>query len=201
METLQQTITAFIDAWGYWAVFWGMVLANANIPVPSEVVLGFAGYLVFAGQFDFALIVAVATAGGVAGSVVSYLVGYYSGPGFVRRYGRYVLLSEAKLRLAEQWFARYGIIVTFFGRLVPLIRAFVSLPAGFAKMAFGRFFLYTVAGTVLWTVGLVYLGLVFGENWRQLHNYVDEAAIAAAALLAGWLIFRHFAARTRKRGT
>ncbi len=197
MENLLENIVAYIAAWGYWAVFWGMALANANIPVPSEVVLGFAGYLVFAGQFAFAPMVIVATAGGVFGSVVSYLVGYYSGPGFVRRYGRYVLLSEGKLELAERWFEHYGVVVAFYGRLVPLVRAFVSLPAGFAKMNFGRFLLYTVAGSLIWSAGLVYLGVVFGENWRQLHNYVDEAAIAAAAVGAGWLLFRRFAVRSR----
>lgn len=197
METLLENITAYIGVWGYWAVFWGMVLANANIPVPSEIVLGFAGYLVFAGRLNLAAIVAVATVGGVLGSIVSYLVGYWSGPGFVRRYGRYVLLSAAKLELAERWFERHGVIVTFYGRLVPLIRAFVSLPAGFARMEFGRFFVYTVAGTLLWTVALVYLGMVFGENWRQLHDYVDEAAIAVAVAGAGWLLYRRLAARGR----
>jgi membrane protein DedA with SNARE-associated domain len=197
MEALLVNLVAYIGAWGYWAVFWGMVLANANIPLPSEVVLGFAGYLVFAGRFDFVPMVAVATIGGVFGSVVSYLVGYYSGPGVVRRYGRYVLLSPGKLRLAEQWFERYGVVVAFYGRLVPLVRAFVSLPAGFARMNFGRFFLYTVAGSLLWSAGLVYLGMVFGENWRQLHNYVDEAVIAVAFLAAGWFLFRRLAARIR----
>ncbi len=195
MEALLQNIVAYIGAWGYWAVFWGMVLANANIPVPSEIVLGFAGFLVFAGKFDFILIVAVATFGGVLGSIVSYLVGYYSGPGFVRRYGRYVLLSPGKLKLAEQWFDRYGIIVTFYGRLVPLIRAFVSLPAGFAKMNFGRFLLYTVAGSLLWSAGLIYLGMVFGENWPLLRKYGDIAALAAAVALAAWLVLRRMSAR------
>lgn len=197
METLLQNIVAYIGIWGYWAVFWGMVLANANIPVPSEVVLGFAGYLVFAGRFDFVTIVAVATAGGVLGSVASYLVGYYSGPGFVRRYGRYVLLSPGKLKLAEQWFDRYGVVVTFYGRLVPIVRAFVSLPAGFAKMNFGRFLLYTVAGSLLWSAGLVYLGIVFGENWPLLRKYVDIAVLAVAAVLAAWLVLRRLSAGAR----
>lgn len=197
METLLQSITAYIGVWGYWAVFWGMALDNANIPVSSEIVLGFAGYLVFAGQFDFALIVAVATAGAVLGSVVSYLVGYHSGPGFVRRYGRYVLLSAAKLQVAERWFERYGIVVAFFGRMVPLVRSFVSLPAGFAKMNFGRFLLYTVAGSLLWTVGLVYLGMVFGENWPLLRRYGDIAVVAVAAAFIGWLVIRRLTAGAR----
>jgi membrane protein DedA with SNARE-associated domain len=196
LETLLQAITGYVAAWGYWAVFWGMVLANANIPVPSEIVLGFAGFLVFTGKMDFTLTVAVATAAGVVGSVASYLVGYYGGPGFVRTYGRYVLLSENKLRMAEQWFERSGIVVAFFGRLIPLVRAFVSLPAGFARMDFGLFMLYTVAGSFIWSAALVYLGMVLGENWPRLGGYLDKAAIGAVALFAAWFIFRRLAARS-----
>jgi membrane protein DedA with SNARE-associated domain len=196
LETLFHAITVYIAAWGYWGIFWGMVLANANIPVPSEIVLGFAGFLVFTGQLDFVLTVVVATVAGVVGSVASYLVGYYGGPGFVRTYGRYVLLSESKLRLTEQWFERSGIIVTFYGRLIPLVRAFVSLPAGFAKMNFALFMLYTIAGSLVWSVALVYLGMALGENWQQLGGYIDKAAIAAAALFAAWFLFRRLAARS-----
>jgi membrane protein DedA with SNARE-associated domain len=195
METLLSGITAYISVWGYWAIFWGIALGNANIPVPSEVVLGFAGYLVFAGQLDFTMSVAVATAGGVAGSVASYLVGLYGGMPFVRRYGRYVLLSESKLRLAERWMERYGLHVAFFGRLVPLVRAFVSLPAGFARMNFARFLLYTVAGSFLWAVGLIYLGVLLGENWQMLRNYIETAAVILALAVAGWLVFRRYRAR------
>ncbi len=196
METLLTGITAYIGVWGYWAIFWSMALDNANIPISSEIVLGFAGYLVFAGRLDFSLTVAVGTAGAVLGSVASYLVGYYSGPGFVRRYGRYVLLSTAKLQLAERWFERYGTVVAFFGRMIPLVRSFVSLPAGFAKMNFGRFLLYTVVGLLLWTVGLVYLGMVLGENWLKLGNYIDTAAVGLAVAVAGWFILRRYRARS-----
>ncbi len=196
METLLTGVTAYIGVWGYWAIFWGIALGNANIPIPSEIVLGFTGYLVYAGQLDFARSVAVATAGGVAGSVVSYLVGLYGGMPFVHRYGRYVLLSESKLRLAERWMERYGLHVAFFGRLVPVVRAFVSLPAGFARMNFARFLLYTVAGSFIWAIGLIWLGIIFGENWRQLRNYIDTAAAVLAVAIAGWFIFRRHRARS-----
>jgi membrane protein DedA with SNARE-associated domain len=189
MEQLYQWVTQYIIMWGYSAIFIGILLGNANIPIPSEVVLAFAGYLVYEDRLDFTLAVATGIGGGLAGSVLSYLAGYYGGPAFAVKYGRYVLLSESKLILAEKWYARYGAAVTLFGRLVPLVRTFISLPAGFARMDFGKFLLYTFLGTVPWTVALIYAGMLLGENWQAIRELGHTAGLAVMALLAVVAVF------------
>lgn len=194
MENIYQSVISYISVWGYWAIFWGMALGNANIPVPSELILGFAGYLVFAGKINFLLTVIIAMLGGLFGSIVSYFIGYYGGPSFIQRYGRYVLLSEKKLIVTQKWFERFGLIVTFFGRMIPFVRTFISLPAGFARVSFWKFVLYTILGSLPWTVALLYLGIVLGEKWFMLQNFGHATSLAVIGGLVSWMVFRYWQA-------
>lgn len=171
MDWLIQGVTNSIDIWGYWAIFIGMALESANIPIPSEVIFGFAGYLVYLQKLDFTLAVIAGVIGGLVGSLLSYGIGYYGGKPFVLHYGRYIGLSVSHLTLAEKWFERYGSQVTFYGRLLPVIRTFISLPAGFAKMNLLRFTFYTLLGSIPWTIALIYLGQWLGQQWTLLREY------------------------------
>ena len=183
MGQLLQWVTASIEVWGYPAIFLGMALESANIPIPSELIFGFAGYLVYLGRLDFTLVVVFGVLGGLFGSIVSYLIGYYRGPAFVEKYGRYVLLSPGKLALAQRWFDRYGLAATFFGRLLPFIRTFISLPAGFARVDFRRFVLYTILGSVPWTIVIVYIGMVLGENWEEINAVGHQIGVGIGVLV------------------
>lgn len=180
MEQLFQIVIHLIDIWGYWAIFIGMALESANVPIPSELIFGFAGYLVFLGTLDFNLVVLAGVVGGLLGSILSYLAGSYGGPAFVIKYGKYVFLSEKHIDMAQKWFDRYGLITVLVGRLLPVVRTFISLPAGFARVNFIKFVLYTIIGSVPWTIALVYIGKVLGENWHLMHTIGHEVSLIVA---------------------
>lgn len=193
MEQIFQMVIDLIDMWGYPAILIGMALESANIPIPSELIFGFAGYLVFLGRLDFNLAVIAGVVGGLIGSIVSYLVGYYGGPNFVTRYGRYVFLSEKNVAMAQKWFDRYGLITVLVARLLPVVRTFISLPAGFARVNFAKFVIYTILGSVPWTIALVYIGMLLGENWPTMRTIGHEASLVVAGglfILAIYYIIR-----------
>ncbi|MEW6459100.1 MAG: DedA family protein [Bacillota bacterium] len=161
-------LTDAIAALGYWGVAVGMAVESANIPLPSEIILPFGGFLVSQGHLSFWGVVLAGTLGGTAGSSVSYLIGSVGGRPLVLRYGRYVGIGPDKLDMADRWFALYGEATVFFTRLLPVVRTFISLPAGISRMNFKRFVAYTFAGSLLWSIALTYVGVVLGENWHQL---------------------------------
>ncbi len=181
MEQLFNIVIDYIALWGYPAIVIGMALENACIPIPSELILGFAGYLVYLGRLDFNLTVVAGVVGGLVGSIVAYQVGYYGGESFITKYGKYVLVSISHMKMAQQWFDRYGLKATFFSRLLPIIRTFISLPAGFGKVNFTKFILYTLLGSIPWTIGLIYVGRLLGENWTELNVIGHKASIVVAA--------------------
>lgn len=177
------TIIDYLDVLGYWGIVIGMALESACIPIPSELIFGFTGYLVFLGRLDFVWSVVAGVAGGLIGSVVAYAAGFYGGRPFVSKYGRYVLLSESHVDLAQRWFDRYGLKATFFSRLLPVVRTFISLPAGFARVNFNKFVIYTLLGSIPWTIGLIYAGSVLGENWQELNSIGHTASLIVAICL------------------
>jgi membrane protein DedA with SNARE-associated domain len=189
LENLFSFVTYYIDVWGNWAILIGMALESANIPIPSELIFGFAGYLVFLGRLNFTSAVIYGVVGGLLGSIVSYCIGYYGGQPFVAKYGKYVFLSEAKVRLAERWFERYGLIVTLLGRLLPVIRTFISLPAGFAKVNFAKFVLYTIIGSVPWTIALIYAGMALGENWHTIGAVGHQASLVVVVVIVTTIVY------------
>jgi len=194
MEQFYAWIVQYIDIWGYAAIVVGMAMESACLPVPSELIFAFAGYLVFLGRMDFATAVAAGVVGGLLGSVVSYIAGYYGGRPLVEKYGRYVFLSEQHVSAAQRWFDRYGIKATFFARLLPVVRTFISLPAGFARVPFSKFVLYTILGSIPWTMALIYAGMLLGENWAEIEAMGHNATliVGVGLVFTGFLwLWRH----------
>ncbi|MBP2625991.1 MAG: associated protein [Firmicutes bacterium] len=189
MEHFFNIVIDYIALWGYPAIVIGMALENACIPIPSEIILGFAGYLVYLGRLDFTLAITAGVVGGLVGSIIAYQVGYYGGESFITTYGKYVLLSKSHMNMAQKWFERYGLKATFFSRLLPVIRTFISLPAGVAKVNFPKFILYTLLGSIPWTIGLIYAGKLLGENWQTLNVIGHKASIVVAAGLIGAVLY------------
>jgi membrane protein DedA with SNARE-associated domain len=185
--------TNLIGDWGLPAVFLLMVLQSACIPVPSEAIMLFAGFAVSKGHMSLLGIVTVGVAGNILGSCFAYGVGRYGGRPFVDRYGKYVLLRHHHLEVAERWFARYGPVTVFFSRMIPIVCSFISLPAGFAKMTFRKFALFTLAGCVPWVLMLGYVGIKVGDNWVHIQkrlDYLNYVVIVAAVLLIVWWALR-----------
>jgi membrane protein DedA with SNARE-associated domain len=167
-----------------------MAIESACIPLPSELIMPFAGYLVFTGTFN---LVWVATAGALGcnlGSLVAYEIGCYGGRPLVERYGRWILMGRRELAWADRFFARWGYLAVFIGRLLPVIRTFIALPAGVARMPRGRFHVYTFLGSWPWCYALAYFGMKLGENWRELGKYFHKFdAVIGVMLVAGVVYF------------
>jgi membrane protein DedA with SNARE-associated domain len=198
INDLVQWCTHLIGSWGLPAVFVLMLLESACIPIPSEATMPFAGFAVSQGHLSLLGIVAAGVAGNLVGSWIAYAAGYWGGRPFVERYGRYVLLRPRHLDTAQRWFDKWGAPTVFFSRMLPIVRTFISLPAGFGRMAFWKFTLYTVLGCLPWVLLLGYLGEKLGSNWekiRPLLHYADYAVVAAVVVLVVWAIVRR-----RRRG-
>ncbi|HAQ08085.1 MAG TPA: DedA family protein [Bacillus bacterium] len=159
--------------------------------IPSEIVLGYGGYMISRGTIGFAGAVIAGTIGGTAAQLFLYWLGYYGGRPILDRYGRYLLISANHIDLSEQWFRKYGSGVIFSARFIPIVRHGISIPAGIARMPFIKFTLYTVAAIIPWTLFFLYLGFVLGENWTGIKDaarpYIIPAAIAA--LIGGTFYF------------
>jgi len=200
LEWLEHVITDYLGAYGYPAVFVLMVLESACIPIPSEVTMVFGGFLVSRGDLDFFWVAMIGTIANVIGSWIAYAVGAWGGRPLIERWGRYVFLRKHELDRAHDWFERRGEMAVFVSRLLPVIRTFISLPAGVARMPFGKFTLYTFLGCLPWTFALTWAGLVLGKNWETVLRYGEPVswgiALATVAFIAWWLGKRY---RERKR--
>ena len=177
VEHFTQIFLSFIASWGYVAVAVLMAAENACIPIPSELILGFAGYLIFAGHMSFEGALLAGMVGGLLGSLFAYEVGARGGRPFVDKYGKYFLIKQSHVNVAQDWFDRYGLKAVFFSRMLPVVRTFISLPAGFARVDSKRFFLYTITGSLPWTAAILYAGMVLGESWTDLMEYGHEASM------------------------
>lgn len=177
----------FIASYGYLAIFVLMMAESACIPVPSEVTMVFGGALaagaVAGAHLNLPLVIAVGVAGNVAGSYIAWGVGAYGGRAAWRRWGRYVLLRPSDIDRADRWFDRHGTKAVFFGRLLPVVRTFISLPAGIARMSPVRFGIYTLAGCIPWTAALAWAGYAVGANWQHVANDFHGATYALAAVI------------------
>lgn len=194
METF---ITGFMTDWGYMALFAIMLLENMNIPIPSEIVLGFAGFLVSRGVFSFWTTVLVGTAAGLIGSLLSYWMGAKGGREILLRFSTKGGITTKKLIAADSWFNNYGGMAVFTGRLLPGIRTFISLPAGIAQYSLPHFIFYTILGTVPWTIFLVYIGSELGDNWQTLLDYKMEILLGSALLVSLFLFLFWFFRRKK----
>jgi membrane protein DedA with SNARE-associated domain len=183
-------IISVISALGYGGVVLLMTIESAAIPLPSEIIMPFAGYLASLGRFNIWLVALAGAIGNVLGSVVTYYIGKYGGRPLVLRYGRYVFISHKDLDRAEGWVAKYGSLGIFFSRLLPVIRTYISLPAGVVKMNLVKFVSYSFAGAYIWSLFLAYIGLIFGEHWGTIRIYFERFDIlVGAVILVGIILF------------
>jgi len=197
IEFLSGIIVAIISALGYSGIVLLMAIESACIPLPSEIIMPFSGYLVSTGQMNLWLVGFAGAVGCVLGSLIAYWVGSKGGRPLIEKYGRYVLVSPHDLDLADRWFANYGEIIVFVSRLLPAIRTFIAFPAGVARMNLKRFVIYTFAGSLPWCIGLAYIGQKLGEKWNKddtlkiwFHRF-DFLIGIVGVLLVGWWIWRH----------
>ncbi len=187
-------IISVISTLGYAGIVLTMAIESACIPLPSEIIMPFSGYLVSAGRFNLWLTGIAGAFGCVVGSMAAYWVGIKGGRPFLEKYGKYVLISQHDLNNADKFFQRYGDWSILISRLLPVIRTFISLPAGIAKMRFGRFVLLTFLGSLPWCLALAYVGQVLGENWEYIKVYFRKADIVIVIfIVAGivWFLYRH----------
>jgi membrane protein DedA with SNARE-associated domain len=197
IEILSGFIVATISLMGYSGIVLLMAIESACIPLPSEIIMPFSGYLVSTGEMNLWLVGIAGAVGCVLGSLVAYWVGSKGGRPLIEKYGRYVLVSRHDLDMADRWFANHGEIIVFVSRLLPAIRTFIAFPAGVARMNLTRFVIYTFAGSLPWCLGLAYIGQKLGEKWNQddtlrtwFHRF-DFVIGIVGLLLAGWWIWRH----------
>lgn len=199
LSWLSSIIISVISTTGYAGVFFLMALESACIPIPSEVIMPFSGFLVWEGRFEFLPVVLWGALGNLVGSIIAYGVGLWGGRRLIAKYGKYVLISGHDLDLADNWFAKYGQAAVLVSRMLPVVRTFISLPAGIARMPFKKFCFYTLLGCLPWSFVLTYAGLIAGENWDFLKVYFHKFDLVIGALIiigAAWWVWRHFEQRT-----
>lgn len=187
---------------GYIGIAALMAAESACVPIPSEIIMTFAGYLVSVKTLSLTGVTLAGTIGGAAGSLAAYALGAYGGLPFLRRHGSKILISPHDLDLAHAWFARHGQLAVFFGRLLPIVRTFISLPAGVARMPLAPFILYSTAGSALWCGALAWVGLRLGQHWRELTPYmhaIDDAVAVGLGIFLILAVRRHGAGRAARR--
>lgn len=187
-------VIATISRFEYVGIALLMGIESACIPLPSEIIMPFSGYLVFQGKLTLWGVAVAGAVGCVIGSWIAYAIGAWGGRPLIERYGKYVLISHHDLDLADRWFQRHGDITIFLGRLLPVIRTFIAFPAGVARMSLWRFTLYTFLGSLIWCWALAWIGRKLGENWDTLGAYFHrfDAVIGTVIILAVvWYVWRH----------
>ncbi len=186
---LSRFVIATISAFGYAGIVLTMAIESACIPLPSEIIMPFSGYLVLTGEFSLLGVTLAGTIGNVLGSVAAYYAGVYGGRPFVERYGPYLLIRRKDLDQADRWFARYGEAAVLISRMLPMVRTFISLPAGIARMPFWRFVVFTFVGAFPWCLLLAYVGVVMGEHWGELRQYFHQIDVVIGLVLLILLVY------------
>ncbi len=203
ISALSVFIIAVISKAGYGGILLLMAIESACIPLPSEVIMPFSGYLVHTGRFNLFWVATVGALGCNLGSLIAYYIGYYGGRPLVERYGSYIFLSHKELDWTDHFFARYGDGTVFASRLLPVVRTFIALPAGIARMPQWRFHVYTFLGSWPWCLALAYVGMRLGEKWdtdpRLKMWFHRFDAVIALVLLTGivWFVWSHWRHRIR----
>lgn len=194
MEHFSGMFLEFIDSWGYTAVAVLMAAENACIPIPSELILGFAGYLIFAERMTFTGAMIAGMVGGMLGSIFAYYVGDKGGRPFVDKYGKYFFVKKSHVDLAQEWFDKYGVKAVFFSRMLPVVRTFISLPAGFAHVNMAQFLTFTFIGSLPWTALILFIGMVLGENWKDMLAVGHEISIIfviVSVIVCGYFYYKY----------
>src|ERR671931_510924 len=185
LKPLVEFITSVISIMGYPGIFFLMVLESALIPIPSEIIMPFSGFLVSIGKLGLIGVILAGSFGNLVGSILTYYLGIKAGRKFVLKYGKYILFKKKHLETTENLFKKYGDGISFVGRLLPGIRTYVSLPAGIGKTNFTKFVTYTFAGSLVWNSILVYVGMSLGSSWKNIDKYsvyLDVATLLAIAV-------------------
>jgi membrane protein DedA with SNARE-associated domain len=192
LEILAAFIISVISQTGYLGILLLMAIESACIPLPSEVIMPFSGYLVFTGRFRLAGVALAGALGCNLGSLVAYYVGSWGGRPLVEKYGRYLLVTHHDLEMADRFFARFGEWAVFLARLLPVIRTFIAFPAGVSRMNVARFHIYTFLGSLPWCCALAYAGMALGERWTILREYFHRFdAVLAVVIVIGAVWFVH----------
>lgn len=203
LDLVGRFITSAIAHGGYAGIFLLMGIESACIPIPSEIIMTFSGYLVFLGRFKIEWVTLAGALGCNAGSIVAYAVGAYGGRPLAEKYGRYVLVTRGDLARADGWFQRYGSAAVFFARLLPVVRTFIALPAGVARMNFVRFNLYTFLGSLPWCWALAEAGVKLGAHWDAIQPYFhrfDTIFIIACAVAFAVFVYHRWTHRLNAAG-
>ena len=188
LELLSAFIISVISTLGYPGILLLMAIESACIPLPSEIILPFSGYLVYTGRFNLWWVATMGALGCNVGSIVAYYVGAKGGRPLLLRYGKYLLISHREIEMADRWFARYGQWTVFFSRLLPVIRTYISFPAGVARMNFWKFNVYTFLGSWPWCYALAYAGYELGEHWPTLEVYFHQFDVVIGILLLAGIV-------------
>ncbi len=198
IDILAGWVVAIIGFLGYAGVFVLMLVESCGIPMPSEVIMPFSGFLVARGELNFWLVVILGAFGNLVGSWLAYFIGARGGRPLIEKYGKYFLISHHDLDLADRWFAKFGDWMVFIGRLLPVVRTYISFPAGIAKMNFKKFSIYTFAGALQWSLLFAWLGVKMGDNWElireKLHDF-DMAMLVLVIVAVVWYVWRHLKRR------
>lgn len=176
-EFIFNILTALSDL-GYFGIALGLMIEI----IPSEIVLGYGGYMISKGTINFPLAVVAGTIGGTFAQLFLYWAGYYGGRPFLEKYGKYVFINRHHIDLSEEWFRKYGAGVIFSARFIPVVRHAISIPAGISKMPVSKFVLYTVAAVVPWTIFFLYLGVVLGDNWANIKEVAQPYVLPALGI-------------------
>ncbi|OGH11480.1 MAG: hypothetical protein A3B38_01560 [Candidatus Levybacteria bacterium RIFCSPLOWO2_01_FULL_36_13] len=195
LEFLTEPIIHLIESGGYFSIFILMLLESALIPIPSEITMPFAGFLVSQGKMNFWVVVFVGALANLVGSLIAYGLGYYLEEHIilklVRKYGKFLLITEHEYTKSVKWLNKYGDFVAFFSRVLPAVRTFISLPAGLAEMNIWKFSFYTFLGSLIWSTLLTYVGVKFGAEWHVLGPYFkkfDVLIVILAVIVGIWYI-------------
>lgn len=189
VEAITTAIIHLIQTTSYLGIFILMTLESALIPIPSEITMPFAGFLVGQGKLSFPLVIISGALGNLVGSLITYGLGYFLEENiivsWVKKYGKFLLISHKEYEISTKWLKKYGVFVSFFSRILPAIRTFISLPAGLAEINIWKFSLFTFLGSLIWSIFLTYIGVYFGNRWNILEPYFRKFEL----LIAGIIIF------------
>lgn len=203
-DLLSGYITQFISSIGYTGVFILMTLESAALPVPSEVVMSFAGYLAYQGIFNIYLITLIGAIGCTAGSIISYYVGLKYGRPAIEKYGKYFLIRNHHMNIAEKWFLKYGDKAVFFSRLLPVVRTFISFPAGIGRYDIRKLVIFSFVGSLPWCFALAYVGFSLGPFWKDIIGVFDKldiVIISAIIIIAIYVIIENNRNKREETGT
>lgn len=186
---LIESFVQIISAAGYLGLAFLMALESMIAPVPSEAVMPFAGFLIWQGKMSWAAVIVSSTVGSIIGSTISYHIGKRYGRPAIIRYGKYLFLNERHLEMTEKFFAKFGQKTIFISRFIPIVRHFISIPAGASEMKFGFFSLYTLLGASLWNTFLAYLGYRLGDNWEVIRAYSEKLDLVVLVIIIAGIAF------------